>query len=197
MWCLWARSLYILATSTIKNEKEKSESKTLQKEEQTQNPFWCVLLQPTVLSAPPTFQFSQWMPRCGEVGGASAAEGQRRRRSIAPTREAAPGLCLVHVNELHRLLQRCGRILGRCYFFTLSSWDSVSSQVTGSVRALEWEGNKIQPCLMCVCARVCGCVCVSVTDSERRAAVRSQLSAWALIILGEIKCIKLNMTFIE
>lgn len=63
------------------------ELKRLREEERTQNPFWGVLLQSTVLSAPPTFQSSQWVSGCkGWAEPRPRRRSQRPRRCVAPSR---------------------------------------------------------------------------------------------------------------
>lgn len=85
IWCLWAKSLYILATSHLLKKKE---SKTLQEEEQTpkKNPFWCVLLQSTVCPPRPPSHPANECPDVGvcgrslERGGAAAASQHRSNK---------------------------------------------------------------------------------------------------------------------
>lgn len=163
IWCLWAKSLYILATSHLLKKRVKNITRGGTNGKKIHSDAFYssrLSVRPAHLLIQP-MNVRMW----GCVGGASSAEGQRQRRSIAPTRGPAPGLCLVDVNELHHLLQRCGRIFGRCYFSTQSSWGSISSQVTRSARVLRREANKnttvinvcMRACFVCVYVRVCVC----------------------------------------
>lgn len=173
IWYLGAKSLYILATSHLY---KKIEATTLREEEQTPSPFWCLLLQPTVLSAPPTFQSSQWVCGCGGVGGASAAEAAAasQRRSNERTgswalfggREWAPSPPSEMWTDFRTLLLFHSLIL-RLHL------------VTGNrERACFRMEGKSNTAVLNVCMRAC--LCVGVCERY----VRDGLLWWAKSVHG-------------